>query len=181
MIYIAYFIELILQICDYAQKRRICRESCKYALDKNFHGQFCPRRKAAKFCHPGIAYFTEFTRKNDAFVAKIVNTHLTKNFMANFAPDERLPSSATLIRTMLGFTFVWMAVRIKWAKYWPLLFRLCRYGLQYLYCIHVQLCPSLFISVYQCLSWWTSRLPTRWTIQNKRILIFGVIDIARFD
>ena len=57
MIYIAYFIELILQICDYAQKRRICRESCKYALDKNFHGHFCPRRKAAKFCHPGIAYF----------------------------------------------------------------------------------------------------------------------------
>ena len=35
-------------------------------------------------------------RKNDAFVAKIVNTRLTKIFMAIFAPDERLPSSATL-------------------------------------------------------------------------------------
>ena len=35
--------------------------------------------------------------KNNAFVAKIVNTHLTKIFMAIFAPDERLPSSATLI------------------------------------------------------------------------------------
>ena len=35
-------------------------------------------------------------RKNGAFVAKIVNTHLTKIFMAIFAPDERLPSSATL-------------------------------------------------------------------------------------
>ena len=36
------------------------------------------------------------TRKNDAFVAKIVKTCLTKIFMAIFAPDERLPSSATL-------------------------------------------------------------------------------------
>ena len=38
-----------------------------------------------------------FTRKNDAFVAKIVNTRLTKIFIAIFAPDERLPRSATLI------------------------------------------------------------------------------------
>ena len=53
MVYIAYFTELNLQICDYAQ--------------------------------------------NDAFVAKIANTHLTKIFMAIFAPYERLPSSATLI------------------------------------------------------------------------------------
>ena len=52
MVYIAYFTELNLQICDYAQKRRICRENCKYVLDENFHGHFCPRRKAAKFCHP---------------------------------------------------------------------------------------------------------------------------------
>ena len=29
MVYIAYFTELILQICDYAQKRRIWRENCK--------------------------------------------------------------------------------------------------------------------------------------------------------
>ena len=36
------------------------------------------------------------TRKNDAFVAKIVNTRLTKIFIAYFAPDERLPTSATL-------------------------------------------------------------------------------------
>ena len=52
MVYIAYFTELILQICDFAQKRRICRENCKYVLDEHFHGHFCPRRKAAKFCHP---------------------------------------------------------------------------------------------------------------------------------
>ena len=42
----------ILQICDYALKQRICRENCKYAFDDNFHGHFCPRRKAAKFCYP---------------------------------------------------------------------------------------------------------------------------------
>ena len=51
MVYIAYFTELNLQI-DYAQKRRICRENCKYPLNENFQGFFCPRRKAAKFCHP---------------------------------------------------------------------------------------------------------------------------------
>ena len=37
------------------------------------------------------------TRKYDAFDAKIVNTLLTKIFIAIFAPDERLPSSATLL------------------------------------------------------------------------------------
>ena len=34
--------------------------------------------------------------KNNAFDAKIVNTHLTKIFIAIFAAEERLPSSATL-------------------------------------------------------------------------------------
>ena len=52
MVYIAYFTELILQICVFAQKWRIWRENCKYVLDENFHSHFCPRRKAAKFCHP---------------------------------------------------------------------------------------------------------------------------------
>ena len=41
MVYIAYFTELKLQICNFAQKLRIV-EDCKYALDKNFHGHFCP-------------------------------------------------------------------------------------------------------------------------------------------
>ena len=39
------------------------------------------------------------TCKSDAFVAKIVNTRWTKIFMAIFAPDDRLPSSATLCRS----------------------------------------------------------------------------------
>ena len=52
MVYIAYFTELNLQICDYAQ--------------------------------------------NDAFVAKKVNTCLTKVFIAIFALDVRLSASATL-------------------------------------------------------------------------------------
>ena len=54
MVYIAYFIELILQICDCAQKRRIWRENCKYAFDENFRCHFCSRGKAAKFCHPDV-------------------------------------------------------------------------------------------------------------------------------
>ena len=40
-------------------------------------------------------------RKNDAFDTKIVNTRLTNIFIANFAPDERLPSSATLLSSSL--------------------------------------------------------------------------------
>ena len=44
----------------------------------------------SKFCNFAI------TRKKDAFDAKIVNTRLTKICIAIFAPDERLPSSATL-------------------------------------------------------------------------------------
>ena len=61
-----------------------------------------------------IAYFTQFTHsvtliklqicdyvQNDTFVAKIANMHLTKNFMAIFASDERLPSSATLVGGIL--------------------------------------------------------------------------------
>ena len=40
-------------------------------------------------------------RKSDAFDAKIVNTRLTKIFIAIFAPDERLPSSATLMLIMM--------------------------------------------------------------------------------
>ena len=48
-----------------------------------------------------IAYFTELDLQicanKDAFVAKIVNTRLAKIFMAIFALDERLPSSATLV------------------------------------------------------------------------------------
>ena len=36
-------------------------------------------------------------RNNDTFVAYIVNTRMTKVFMAIFALTERLPTSATLI------------------------------------------------------------------------------------
>ena len=46
--------------------------------------------RSALFCKFAI------TRKNDAFVAKIVNTRLTKIFMAIFALAEMLPTSATL-------------------------------------------------------------------------------------
>ena len=74
MVYIAYFTELNLQICDYAQQRRICCKNCKYALDEHFHGHFCPRRKAAKFCHPGLKWWRRRKRKttsawgNQAFI-----------------------------------------------------------------------------------------------------------------
>ena len=75
------------------KKQCICRENSKYALDENFHGHFFLRRKVWTRKKITIT----ITRKNDAFVAKIVNTRLTKIFMAIFSPDERLPSSATLV------------------------------------------------------------------------------------
>ena len=40
MVYTAYYTELNFQICSYAEKRRICRETRKYAFDKNFYGHF---------------------------------------------------------------------------------------------------------------------------------------------
>ena len=66
MVYIADFTELILQICNYVQKRRICRENSKYAPDENFCGHFCPRRKAASFCHPGTkhSFFQKLSHTN---------------------------------------------------------------------------------------------------------------------
>ena len=45
MVYIVYHTELNFWICNYAQKRRICRENSKYALDKNSYGHLNPRRK----------------------------------------------------------------------------------------------------------------------------------------
>ena len=52
MVYIAYYTELNLQIYDYAQKRRICRENCKYAFDKNFHGFFLTPTKRCQVLPP---------------------------------------------------------------------------------------------------------------------------------
>ena len=56
MVYIAYFTELKLQICDYAQKRRICRENCKYALDERFHGHFPSDERLPSFATPQSAF-----------------------------------------------------------------------------------------------------------------------------
>ena len=44
------------------------------------------------------------TSKKDSFVAKIVNTRLTKIFMSISSPDERLPSSATLDTTIQTYS-----------------------------------------------------------------------------
>ena len=41
-----------IRVANFAQKRRICHGISKYALVENFYGLFCPRRKAAKICHP---------------------------------------------------------------------------------------------------------------------------------
>ena len=51
-------------------------------------------------------------RKNYAFVAKIVNTRLTKIFMAIFSPDKRLQSSATLEVRMVHVVAVVQVVQL---------------------------------------------------------------------
>ena len=75
MVYIAYFTELNLQICNYAQKRRICRENSKYALGEKFDGHFCPLQKAANFCTPGLkATFFFKKKKQKKYCHKVVRT-----------------------------------------------------------------------------------------------------------
>ena len=67
------------------------------------------------------------TRKNDAFDAKIVSTRLTKILIAIFAPDERLPSSATLVtHSLLGLV---CSTKATWLKCFHIfLFHLCVFG-----------------------------------------------------
>ena len=43
VIYIAYFTELSLQICNYVQKQRICNKNSKYTPDEIYIGKYCPR------------------------------------------------------------------------------------------------------------------------------------------
>ena len=58
--------------------------------------------------HILLSWYCKFavTRKNNAFVAKFVNTRLTIIFMAIFAPDESLLSSATLSLASSLFSLV---------------------------------------------------------------------------
>ena len=60
---IAYYTEFNLQICNYVQKRRICREISEYALDENLYAHFWPRRKGAKF--RDLALETYFQNSQD--------------------------------------------------------------------------------------------------------------------
>ena len=71
------------------------KNSVSWARSALLHGIYC------------IFYWVKFviTRKNNAFVAKIVNMCLTKIIMTTFAHDERLPSSATLIRNHITLLF----------------------------------------------------------------------------
>ena len=43
MVYIAYFTELIVQICNYTQKWRIFRDNSKYAPEESFVAIFAER------------------------------------------------------------------------------------------------------------------------------------------
>ena len=76
MVYIAYYTELNWQFCNSTQKGR------KYAPDENFCGHFCPRRKAANFCHPDCHHHHLYSTarptswlRPSAPVGQILNCH----------------------------------------------------------------------------------------------------------
>ena len=48
------------KICNYSLKQRICCENSNYALDESFYDHFCPHRKAANLCHPGVMFSFTF-------------------------------------------------------------------------------------------------------------------------
>ena len=68
----------------------------KFGLGRKFEAQTYAILPQNKICRD-LPTFWRSLGKKSAYVAQIVNTHLTKIFMTIFAPDERLPSSATLI------------------------------------------------------------------------------------
>ena len=88
MVHIAYYTELILQICDYAQKQRIWRKNCKYAFDENFHCHFCSRRKAAKFCHPALDDWMLFLDHLASREAKKQKKVILKILLENLNPPS---------------------------------------------------------------------------------------------
>jgi len=69
---------LNLQICNSAQKRRICRKNSKYASHENFCGLLC--RKAANFCHLDCHHHHRYPRptswlRPSAPLGQILNCH----------------------------------------------------------------------------------------------------------
>ena len=107
MVYIAYYTELNLQICDdafvaiYSLFGDLWAKKCLFGSKTVFPGQ------ELHYYMVYIAYYTELNLQicDDAFVAKIVNTRLTEVYMAFFAFHERLPTSATLLYALSWFHF----------------------------------------------------------------------------
>ena len=118
MVYSAYFTELNLKICDYAQKWRICRENCKYALDENFHDHFCPRRKAAKFCHPVSELISPY------FLPRVEETQCSGPTLGTCwtaSPSMMLEKTCSLYRWSISFnlqkkTHLWVNCCSKWGS-----------------------------------------------------------------
>ena len=69
---IANYTELNLQICNYAQKQRICHEKSKYALEKSLYDHFCPPRKAANFCDPALVWSKPQTEELEVKIKNFV-------------------------------------------------------------------------------------------------------------
>jgi len=82
---------------------KICRHLCTFWTSVLGQKQcFLGTQCTITWCltHVLLSLICKFaiTREDDAFVAKIENTLLTKIFMPIFALAERLPTSATLTR-----------------------------------------------------------------------------------
>ena len=60
-------------------------KNCKYALDENFHGYFCPRRRASKFCHPDfVRYLISYT-----IIIQPTVDHAAWSVALNAPPERR--------------------------------------------------------------------------------------------
>ena len=88
MVCTAYYTELILQICNYMQKWCIVAKK-KQVLDKSFYGYFCPRRKAANFCHPAPHMERTLGEKNPDMLWYIQTTVLMCRFRTWFQKKKK--------------------------------------------------------------------------------------------
>ena len=101
MVCIAYYTEIDWQICKFAQKRRICRENSKYALDEYLYTLFCPRRKAANFCHPVLllSLLWRSATTNEQVFQPWLQPALEKIHRLNAAPSQVNSSSQQISQT----------------------------------------------------------------------------------
>ena len=96
MVYIACYTELNLQICNYAQKLRICREKSKYALNESFK----PSPKGCQLLPPWVHQTFPLLR----FPSPCTSRNLNLNSFCNLTDDTSLAKWKPAIQATYGNT-----------------------------------------------------------------------------